>query len=144
MTDLLPLLGIPVFFIVFVAIFRYLIPRFSDWGKLAERYGTDQAANTVMGERIHFGQLKIGRLRMKNMVKGYKTHRGLFLTQYLFFFGKQPNLLIPWEAFQRPERRKVLFINYVRLPVGNPVITELEMMESVFNEFADRLPKTGV
>ena len=37
---------------------------------------------------------------MKNIVRFYKTHRGLFLSQLALFRGNQPNLLIPWDAFK--------------------------------------------
>lgn len=142
MEDFLPFIGIPLVFIVFFVLFRYVIPALSDWRKLAERYSTTLNSTTVEGERIHFGDIKIGSLNMRNMVKGYKTEEGLFLTQYLFFQGKHPNLLIPWEAFHRPEQRNILFIKRVRLSVGFPsIISHLEMPEKNYLRLADRLPK---
>lgn len=142
MESFLPFIGIPLFFIVFFVLFRYVIPNLSDWRKLAERYGTTLTSTTVDGERVHFGDIKIGGLNMRNMVQGYITEQGLFLTQYLFFQGKQPNLLIPWKAFHRPEQRNILFIKRVRLPIGFPsTISYLEMPEKNYLRFADRLPK---
>lgn len=136
----MPFIGIPIFIAVFMLIFYVVIPNLGGWKKLAKQYGTTQRADTIMGERIHFGEINIGGLNMKNMVKGYKTHKGLFLTQYLFFQGRNPNLLIPWEEFQPAEERKFLFIRRYRIPVGSPQVSYLEISARKYELIADRLP----
>lgn len=140
MDDLLPFIGIPIFIVVFMVIFFVVIPNLGDWKKLARHYGTNQRANTVMGERIHFGRINIGGLNLKNMVRGYKTHQGLFLTQFLNFTGTSPNILIPWDEFQAVEERKILFFKTYRLPIGDPQVSYLEMSEKHYSVLADRLP----
>ncbi len=140
MEDLMALIGIPIFIAMFVLMFYVIIPRLGGWKKLAKHYATNQDKNTVMGERIHFGQINIGGLNMKNMVKGYKTHKGLFLTQYLFFQGPNPNLMIPWEEFQVAQERRFLFIKRYRIPVGNPQVSYIDITARKYELIADRLP----
>ena len=92
------------------------------------------------GRAYSFGEINIGGLNMKNMVKGYKTHKGLFLTQYLFFQGPNPNLMIPWEEFQAAEERRFLFIKRYRIPVGNPQVSYIDITPRKYALIADRLP----
>lgn len=138
----MPFIGIPIFIAVFMVIFYVIIPNLGGWKKLAKHYATNQDKNTVMGERIHFGEINIGGLNMKNMVKGYKTHKGLFLTQYLFFQGPNPNLMIPWEEFQAAEERRFLFIKRYRIPVGNPQVSYIDITARKYALIADRLPES--
>lgn len=140
MEQFLPFLGIPLVFIVFFVLFRYVFPRLGGWSTLAERYSTPMKSSQINGERINFGEINVGGLNMKNMVRGYKTKEGLFLTQY-FFLMNGPNLLIPWEVFQTPERRDFLFIKRVRLYIGFPSMTYLEMPEKKYHQIEDQLPK---
>jgi hypothetical protein len=141
MEQFLPFLGIPIVFIVFFVLFRYVFPRLGGWSTLAERYSTTLKSSQIDGERINFGEINVGGLNMKNMVRGYKTKEGLFLTQHFFFLGNAPNLLIPWEVFQTPERRDFLFMKRVRLYIGFPSATYLEMPEKKYRLLEDRLPK---
>lgn len=141
MEELLPFIGIPIFIVVFFVVFFVVIPNLGGWKKLAKHYTSNQQANTVMGERIHFGRINIGGLNMKNMVRGYKTHQGLFLTQFLNIFGTSPNLLIPWDEFQPSKEQKMFFFKTYRLPIGNPQVSFLEMSEKHYSILADRLPE---
>lgn len=141
MEQFFPFLGIPLVFIVFFVLFRYIFPRLGGWSTLAEQYSTPLKSTQIQGERIKFGEINVGGLNMKNMVRGYKTKEGLFLTQHLFFMGNTPSLLIPWEVFQTPERRDFLFMKRVRLYVGFPSKTYLEMPEKKYRQIEDHLPK---
>ena len=141
MEDVLPFVGLPLVIIAFMVIFFVVIPNLGDWKKLAQRYGTNQSPKTVTGEKIHFGQINIGGLNMKNMVKGYKTHKGLFLYQYLDIVGRAPKILIPWDDFQSVEERKILFIKTYRVYVGQPAVSYLEFSKRNYERLADRLPK---
>ena len=141
MEELLPFVGIPIFIIAFMVIFFVVIPNLGDWKKLARRYPTNQSPKMVTGERIHFGQINIGGLNMKNMVKGYITHKGLFLYQYLDILGRSPKILIPWNEFQSVEVRKILFISTYRVYVGQPTVSYLELSRRSYDRLADRLPK---
>jgi hypothetical protein len=137
--QLLPFIGIPIFFLVFFILFNYLLPMFGGWKHLAKRYSTQQAANTISGERIYIRQVNIGGMNMKNIVRFYKTHRGLFMSQIALFRGKQPNLLIPWDAFKSVQHKKILFFKSVRLSIGSPEVSYLEMSAKDFEKFKDRI-----
>jgi hypothetical protein len=137
----LPFIGIPIFFLVFFVVVRYIIPMFGGWKHLAKRYSTPQAANTVSGERVYIRQVNIGGTNMKNIVRFYKTHQGLFMSQMALFRGNQPNLLIPWEAFKSVQHKKVLFFKSVRLTIGSPAVSYLEMSAKDFEKFSDRVNK---
>lgn len=139
MEDFLPFIGIPIFFVVFILIFWVVIPNIGGWKKLAQHYGTTQKADTIMGERIHFGEIRVGGINLKNMVKGYKTHKGLFLTQYLFFMGNAKNLYIPWEEFQPAEEVNFLFIKRYKLRIGSPEVSYIEITKRKYEQLQDRL-----
>ncbi|MEL7247746.1 MAG: hypothetical protein AAFO03_04985 [Bacteroidota bacterium] len=141
MESVFPFAALPLIVIVFVVIFFFVIPNLGDWKKLAQRFSTNHSPKTVTGERIHFGQINIGGLNMKNMVKGYITHKGLFLYQYLDLLERSPKILIPWDDFQSVEVRKVLFIRMYRVYVGQPTVSYLEFSKYSYNRLADRLPK---
>ena len=140
MEDILPFFGVPIMIIAFMLVFIVVIPRLGGWRKLSQKYVTTKKANAIMGERIHFGEINIGGLKLQNMVQGYKTNQGLFLTQYLFFQNQPPNILIPWEEFQPAEERKILFFRRYRIPVGDPQVSYLEMSARNYERIADRLP----
>jgi hypothetical protein len=137
--QLIPFIGIPIFFLVFLIIVRYIIPMFGGWKHLAQRYSTQQEANTVSGENIRIRQVNVGGTNMKNIVRFYKTHRGLFMSQMALFRGKQPNLLIPWDAFKNVQHKKILFYKSVRLSIGSPEVSYLEMSAKDFEKFKDRI-----
>ncbi|PSR13205.1 MAG: hypothetical protein DA408_18845 [Bacteroidetes bacterium] len=139
--EMLPFIGIPIAFLVFFVISRYVIPNLGGWKHLAKHYATSEEANTMMGEHLRIPVVKVGGLNLKNIVRFYKTNRGLFLSQRSFFRGNQPNLMIPWSAFGRVTHKKQFFTKQVHLEIGTPAISYLEMREKDFLLFKDRLPK---
>ncbi|MEL7148724.1 MAG: hypothetical protein AAFO69_20285 [Bacteroidota bacterium] len=142
--DLMPFLVIPLVLLVLFIVVRYIIPQLGGWKHLAKHYSTPQEANMVQGEKIRIRQINVGGVNMKNIVLFYKTQQGLFMAQMALFRGHQSNLMIPWDAFTEIRHKKVLFFKQVRLIVGSPEISYLEMSARDFEKIRDRVESNSL
>lgn len=137
--DLIPFLVFPFVILMFFIMVRYVVPNLGGWKHLAKHYSTPQEANMISGEKISIRQINVGGVNMKNIVRFYKTHQGLFMAQMALFRGHQSNLMIPWEAFTEIKHKKLLFFKQVRLIVGSPEVSYLEMSARDFEKLRDRI-----
>ena len=132
---------ITLFFFAWIAMVWYVLPKLSGWSNLAEKYGTDRIPEHEAANYLRIWYCKIGWINYRNVVRFYEVNDGLLLSLRWLFRGRQKNILIPWSEFKEIQERKILFIKRVKMVIGNPQISSIELFEKDFLKIKHRLNK---
>ncbi|MEO1257662.1 MAG: hypothetical protein AAFZ15_02660 [Bacteroidota bacterium] len=138
-----PLVLVPViiFFIIGFVLFRYILPKLGDWEYLAEKYKTDLDPKDGPVKKLQIRNCNIGGMGYQNAIKFYEAYNGLLLKPSWIL--KQSNLLIPWREIKHVQLKKNFFYKYVRLIIGDPFVSYIEISEKDYSKIKDRVEKYG-
>ena len=128
--------------VLMVAVFmvmRQTITRTGPYGRLIKRYAVTQDPNTIMGERISIPVIRLNKLSYKSFFRFVKSGKGLYMYPVWLVRTKTSNILIPWHDFTTAERFERLWVKMVRLRIGRPEITSMEITKEAFDKFKEKL-----
>jgi len=114
----------------------FIISR-SGWGRLAERYKTDEA---FTGTRIGIISAGINRANYNNSLILKYNEDGIYLKTMLIFRLFHPPLLIPWSEIKEVTDMKLLFFKFKMLSIGEPAAAVIKLRESTYNKLKDAAP----
>ena len=143
MPDNFFLFSLVIFIVFWFLLVYYIFPNFGGWASLAEKYATDRSPKYDPVKKLKIRNCNIGGLGYQNVVKFYEANDGLLLNLIWLFRGQQPNLLIPWKEIKQVERKKQFFNKYVRLEIGNPFVSYIEISERDYFKIKDKVEKYG-
>jgi hypothetical protein len=99
--------------------------KMSGWSALAKKY---TASTKPPGKQFKSQSARIGRLNYGSCLSLVVAEVGLYVSTSLWFRIGHPPLMIPWSEFSGVEEKKrLLFFRNVRMNVGDPVITTVEL-----------------
>jgi hypothetical protein len=130
--DVLFIIAVLIMFPMLYAVVMTYLSRISGWTTLAEHYRTNAAPE---GKLFYFKSGRIGRINVNNALIIGLCPDGLYVSMFPFFRYAHPPLLIPWGQIRNIRQTTILFLKYVEMQVGDPVITTLTLPLSIF---ADR------
>ena len=111
---------------------RYILPYFGGWKDLEAHFQTDKDPKYEPVTKLKIRRCNIGGMGYENVVKFYAMQEGLLLKQIWLFRAGQKSVLIPWKEIKDMQEKKVLFNKIIRLVIGDPFVTFIEIRKTDF------------
>jgi hypothetical protein len=103
------------------------------WTNLAEHY---YYSKTFSGERIGIISASINGITYQNSIILKYNQEGMYLKTILLFRGFHKPILIPWKEIIEVRPKKILFLNFQELIVGNPFVATIMLKDSTYRKMA--------
>lgn len=136
----LPLLIIPVFFIVFPLFWCFVVKMISvvgGWGRLAKRFAAGDKA--VTGKSFQMVTGMVGLSSYRNMLTIHFAEDGFFLDVMPIFRVGHPRLFIPWTAISNHKSVNRVLWKATKLWIGSPSVGTVHLPSALFAEFGQSL-----
>lgn len=125
----------PLFFIAFWLFVFFLISRFG-WARLAEKYRYD---GQFFGTKIGLISATINWADYNNALILQINDKGMLIKPLKIFGFFHPPLLIPWREIKSVQERKILFVRYWELDIGQPKVARIRLKDRVFQEIEHKI-----
>jgi len=121
---------LPLVFIGMWVAVTFILSKFG-WANLAAHYKTDQE---FIGKRVGIISAWINWVSYKNALVLKYNDEGIYIKPFLIFRLFHPPLLIPWKDITEVQDKKVFFVGYKELMIGEPFVAKIKLYTSTFRE----------
>jgi len=131
---LLPILFFIGFFSLAYFIVRTVIYEMGGWKSLENKYKTDKQPSNFNAKNLKIRSTSIEGMGSNNIIKFYKISESLLLKHGWFLKKSKYNVLMPWSEIIEVRKRKVFFFTTIRLIIGQPFVTFIDLREKDFEK----------
>lgn len=107
----------------------HLLSHVGGWHQLAKRFATRQPP---AGQRLLMQSAKVGMFYYSGCLTIHVSPEGVRLALMFFPFPGHPPLLIPWKEMHQIRTRDVWSEDWVRLEIGSPRVSAIDLTKKVF------------
>jgi hypothetical protein len=129
---LIPLiiLGFPIFFGGMWCFVCWLLANIGGWQRLAARFPAK--SGPPAGKGYHFQSAQLGVASYRSTLSLHCTDDGMHFVPMVLFRFAHPPLFIPWREMHNARAFRFLWLDVVKLDIGEPKLASIQLPKAVF------------
>lgn len=127
------------FIIMAFVMLKLYLPYQGGWIDLEEHYKLVEKLKYKKLKNLKIKNCDIGGLSSNNIFKFYESESGLLIKRSRLFRVNKYDLLIPWNQFKNIKTRKTLFGKTIRLIIGNPFVSYIDLSERDYKKIENKI-----